>query len=94
MSEIARKAVRTRKQRKVGERVAGYKKKLMLGVKDLLKEWSKNLEGKEVCVVCGDGVPKTILQKHHLSPNEKSEKPIWLCASCHNIFNKAKKQPN
>jgi hypothetical protein len=90
MSEIAKKAVQTRKQKKVGKRVAEYKKKLMLGVKDLLKDWSKNLEDKEVCVVCGDGVPKTILQEHHLNPYDKCEGKVWLCASCHNIFNKAK----
>jgi Zn-finger protein len=41
-----------------------------------------------VCVVCGDGVPKTILQKHHVNPIDKSEGTIWSCASCHNIFNK------
>ena len=31
-------------------------------------------------------------QRHHLDPYEKSEDRIWLCASCHNIFNKAKKR--
>jgi len=89
MSEIAKKAVRTRKQKKTGKRVAEYRKQLMLGVKDLLKEWSKNVEPK-VCIVCGDDEPKTILQEHHLDPFNKSEGKIWLCASCHNIFNKAK----
>jgi len=63
----------------------------MFEVKDLLKEWSRNVEGKDVCVVCGDGVPKTILQEHHFNPNDKSEGKVWLCASCHNIFNKATK---
>ena len=24
-------------------------------------------------------------------PNDESERKIWLCASCHNIFNKATK---
>ena len=90
MAEAAKKSWRTRKLKRTGERVAEHRKKLMLGAKDLLKEWSKSVEGKEVCVVCGDGAPKTILQKHHLNPYDKSEKPIWLCASCHNIFNKAK----
>jgi Zn-finger protein len=50
----------------------------------------KEVKGKEVCVVCGDNMPKTILQKHHLNPYNKSEGKIWLCASCHNIFNKIK----
>jgi len=89
MSEIAKKSWRTRKRKKLGKRVADYKKQLMLGVKDLLKEWRNKVEGKEVCVVCGDGVPKSILQIHHVDPYNKSEE-VWLCASCHNIFNRAK----
>lgn len=60
----------------------------MVEVKDLLKQWDNEVEGKQVCIVCGDDEPKTILQKHHLNPSEKSEGKIWLCASCHNIFNK------
>jgi 5-methylcytosine-specific restriction endonuclease McrA len=45
---------------------------------------------KKACVVCGDGIPLTILQVHHLNPDEKNGDKILLCASCHNIFNKAK----
>lgn len=82
--ERAEKAVRTRKRRKFPR----YRNQLMLGVKDLLMEWSKKVEGKDIC---GDGVPKTILQEHHFNPFDKSEGKTWLCASCHNIFNKATK---
>jgi len=91
MAEAAKKSWQTRRRKKTGKSVAEHRKQLMLGAKDMLKEWSQNAEGKVVCVVCGDGVPKTILQEHHLNPDKKSEGKIWLCASCHNIFNKAKK---
>jgi len=90
MSEAAKKSWRTRKRKKNGKRVAEYRRNLMVKVKDMLKEWDKNVEGKVACVVCGDGLPRTILQKHHLNPYDKSEGKIWLCASCHNIFNKIK----
>jgi hypothetical protein len=88
LSEIGKKAWRTRKRQNVGREVAEHRRKLMLGVKGLLEQWNRDLEGKEVCVVCGDGVPKTILQRHHVNPYDKSQAKVWLCASCHNIFNK------
>jgi 5-methylcytosine-specific restriction endonuclease McrA len=88
VSEIAKKAWRTKKRQNVGRTVAEHRRQLMLGVKSLLKRWNQDLEGKEACVVCGDGVPKTILQRHHIDPYDKSGEKIWLCASCHNIFNK------
>lgn len=90
MSEASKKAWENRKQKERGRRVAKHRNQLMLGVKDLLKEWNEKAREKEVCVVCGDNVPKTILQRHHLNPFNKSEGKIWLCASSHNIFNKAK----
>jgi|YelNatPaOPRAMG01_1025707.scaffolds.fasta_scaffold81646_3 uncharacterized protein with PIN domain len=91
MSKTAKKAWKTREQKKLGRRVAEHRRQIMVQVKDLLKKWDKEMKGKEICVVCGDNLPKTILQRHHLDPrNKKSEETIWLCASCHNIFNKIK----
>jgi len=58
--------------------------------KHLLLEWEQNTLSREACVVCGDSVPPTILQRHHVNPANKSEGKVWLCASCHNIYNKAK----
>ena len=87
LSLAGKKAWGTRKRKKVGKRVAKYRRQIMLNVKNLLKEWDKSVKGKEVCVVCGDGMPKTILQRHHINPFDKSDGQIWLCASCHNIFN-------
>jgi 5-methylcytosine-specific restriction endonuclease McrA len=89
-SESAKKAVRTKKLKKIGETVAKHRKELTVGVINLLKDWNKGLEGKKICVVCGDCVPETILQEHHINPYKKFEGKIWLCGSCHNIFNKAK----
>jgi 5-methylcytosine-specific restriction endonuclease McrA len=57
---------------------------------DLLKDWNKGFERNKKCVVCGDFVPETILHEHHINPNEKNGETVWLCGSCHNIFNKAK----
>jgi len=88
VSEAAKKAWRTRERKKTGKRVAEHRKRLMYEVKELLRRWNKRTEGKEICSVCGDGTPKTILQRHHTNPFDKSEGEIWLCASCHNIFNK------
>jgi 5-methylcytosine-specific restriction endonuclease McrA len=86
----AEKAVKTKKRKKTGSKVAEHRKKLTVGVMDLLKQWNQDLEGKEACAVCADCVPKTILQEHHFNPYNKPEGHFWLCASCHNIFNKAK----
>lgn len=90
MSEAARKSWVTRKRRKTGFRVSDHRNQLMVEVKDLLKEWYSEVEGKGVCAVCGDGLPRSILQTHHVNPFDKSEGTVLLCGSCHNIFNKAK----
>jgi hypothetical protein len=90
MSEAARKSWQTRRRKKTGKRVAEHRRQLMVKVKGMLKEWGENVEDIEICAVCGDGLPKSILQIHHLNPFDKSEGEIRLCASCHNIFNKAK----
>jgi hypothetical protein len=78
----------------VGNSAWCHKRDLMIGAKDLLKRWGEEVTRKDVCVVCGDGIPKTILQIHHLNPDNSSEGKVQLCASCHNIFNKARKTTN
>ncbi|MCJ7561123.1 hypothetical protein MUO79_10995 [Candidatus Bathyarchaeota archaeon] len=88
------KSWRTRKvkdnQKKTGSRVWMHRKNLTIGAKDLLKKWDDEALRKDVCVVCGDGTPRRILITHHLDPDSVSEGKITLCASCHNVFNKAK----
>jgi len=90
MSEAAKKAVETKKRKKTGKRVAQHRKNLMNETKHLLLKWKEGTHGKEACVVCGDSVPPTILQIHHVNPFAKSEGKVLLCASYHNIYNKAK----
>jgi hypothetical protein len=90
-SEAAKKAWKKRKQKLTGHTVAQHRTELMLGVQDLLKEWNKSCDGQQKCVICGDSKPLWILQKHHLDPlNKHKGGTVWLCGSCHNIFNKAK----
>ncbi len=90
MSEAAKRAVETKKRKKTGKRVAGHRKNLMNETKHILLKWKEGTHGKEACVVCGDSVPPTILQRHHVNPYDPSEGKVLLCASCHNIYNKAK----
>jgi RNA polymerase-binding transcription factor DksA len=94
MSEAGKKAVETKKRKKTGKRVAEHRRKLMNETKHLLLKWKESTHGKEACVVCGDSVPPTILQRHHVNPFDKSEGKVMLCASCHNIYNKAKESTN
>ena len=89
-SEIAKEALKTMKRKELARKVAKYRIDLTCEVKDMLKVWNRESEGKIACIVCGDYVPKTILQKHHFNPLNKSEGKYWLCGSCHNIFNKIK----
>jgi uncharacterized CHY-type Zn-finger protein len=88
MSEAAFKANRTKKLKKIGFAVAEHRRDLTCEVKELLRQWNREMNGKEACIVCGDCEPISILQEHHFNPRVKSEGKYWLCASCHNIFNK------
>jgi len=90
MSEAAKKSWQTRRRKQTGKRVAEHRRQLMVKVKGMLKEWGRNVQDLQICAVCGDGLPESILQMHHLDPFDKSEGEIRLCGSCHNIFNKAK----
>jgi len=93
MSESQKKAWKTRRvkdrQRRIGNQVWAQRKNLTIKAKHLLKKWNNEAPRKDVCVVCGDGIPHRILQTHHLDPDHKSEGKILICASCHNVFNKA-----
>jgi hypothetical protein len=39
MSKAVKKALKTREQKKIGRRVAEYRRQIMVEVKDLLKQW-------------------------------------------------------
>jgi hypothetical protein len=67
-SESAKKAVRTKERKKIGATVAEHRRELTVGAKDLLKNWNKGFELEKKCAVCGDFVPETILQEHHINP--------------------------
>jgi uncharacterized CHY-type Zn-finger protein len=76
----------------IAKKVAKHRNDITFELKDTLKEWNREAQekakGKEVCVVCGDCIPETIMQKHHFNPQYKPEGKYSLCGSCHNIFNK------
>ncbi len=77
----------------VGKTEADLRKKYTMEVSPLLKKWIKEIGNKKICPICGEDMPETF-HVHHISGdhNDSSKNnKIYICASCHAITYKAKK---
>ena len=61
-------------------------------VSDLINEWKNEVKIGERCPICGENMILTF-QNHHIDGNHHNnskKNKVPICASCHNIINKAK----
>ncbi|MBU3913291.1 MAG: HNH endonuclease [Nanoarchaeota archaeon] len=75
----------------IGER--NTRQKYTRSVSSLLKKWIREKGNLEICPVCGEDMPETF-HVHHIDGNHNNKScnnKVYICASCHAITYKAKK---